>query len=131
MKIIVPAVQTEVVGTRVIYADDLVFNAANRVNVYGEATELPIKEAKLVGKVIFDRDLRASERLTAIGHLAAYVAFIAVLFPLALVSVVGEQIGNLIERFGDYLGDLLDRAGVPTRWGIRDTFRAIFTEIVR
>lgn len=130
MKIAVPAVAKQTVGTRYIYADDIVYDDIRRPDVWGEVAEVPVVERKLVAKVVFDKDLNIARRARGVGKLVAYSAALGFWAPIAVGYAAAATVGNVLETLADKTGDLMDALGVKG-WGVRDTYANIIAEIAK
>lgn len=129
MKICIPTIRAERVGTVVSTATDYLYDCPDRPNVYGEVTEAPLIERKLTAKVVFDRDLRVAARLAGAGRLILWTVMLAVYAPLLVPYLAAKGVEASTEWVADRLASLADAAGIR-RHGIRATYRALAREVV-
>lgn len=139
MKICIPTIRAERVGTVVSTATDYLYDCPDRPNVYGEVTEVPLIERKLAAKVVFDRDLRVVARLKATVALAAFSAVSVIVVPPVVACVA---VGKAVELLADNVvaplvrrirQGVIDRLVPSLRYayGFRATFSTLIAEIVK
>lgn len=139
MKICIPTIRAERVGTVVSTATDYLYDCPDRPNVYGEVTEAPLIERKLAAKVIFDRDLRVAARLKAVVGLVAFSALNVAVVPPVTACVVAREVGEWLgyrvvaPLLRGFRKGFIDRLVPPLAraYGLRNTYRILLAEIVK